>query len=178
MNTTRKGKIARLPQELREQLNRRLQNGELGRPLVDWLNSLPEVRAIVAAKFGGRPIREQNLSEWRKGGYCEWLMQTESVEVARQLAAEAGELTQAGGAISDKLAVLLAARYVVAARNLGRDGGKIDFNMLRALCNDVVALRRGDHDAARLEIERRRMDLIQSPWSPPAEPKATPRAGA
>src|SRR6266568_3205109 len=38
-----KGKIARLPLAIREQLNRRLQDGEIGRDLVVWLNSAPEV---------------------------------------------------------------------------------------------------------------------------------------
>ena len=48
---TRVGKIARLPRALREQLNHRLQDGELGRRLVDWLNASPEVKAVLAAEF-------------------------------------------------------------------------------------------------------------------------------
>jgi len=137
--------------------------------LADWLNSLPEVRAILAAEFGGKPIREQNLSEWKKGGYREWLLQQESVEVARQLATEAGELLAAGGSLADKLAVWVTARYVVAARNLGNGNpGAIDFATLRAFCSDLVALRRGDHSAARLELERQRMASAQtvSPSTP------------
>src|SRR6266436_6472801 len=43
-----KGKIARLPLAIREQLNRRLQDGEIGRDLVVWLNSAPEVQADFA----------------------------------------------------------------------------------------------------------------------------------
>ena len=39
---TRNGKIARLPLEIREQLNRRLDDGEQGQPDLDWLNALPE----------------------------------------------------------------------------------------------------------------------------------------
>src|SRR5713101_7111978 len=41
-----KGKIARLPLAIREQLNRRLQDGEIGRDLVVWLNSAPAVQAV------------------------------------------------------------------------------------------------------------------------------------
>ena len=37
----RTGKIARLPDDIREQLNRRLNDGEKGKKLVMWLNSLP-----------------------------------------------------------------------------------------------------------------------------------------
>jgi hypothetical protein len=52
---------------------RPVSEGEQGKRLVAWLNALPEVRAIIATEFGGKPIREQSLSEWRKGGYRDWL---------------------------------------------------------------------------------------------------------
>ena len=41
---TRNGKIARLPLAIRQQLNLRLQNGELAQD-PSWLNQLPEVQA-------------------------------------------------------------------------------------------------------------------------------------
>ena len=44
MSEIRNGKIARLPYKIREQLNVRLQDGELGTRLVDWLNGLPEAQ--------------------------------------------------------------------------------------------------------------------------------------
>ncbi|MGP8238342.1 MAG: hypothetical protein ACLQVW_23420 [Limisphaerales bacterium] len=42
---TRNGKIARLPLAIRQQLNLRLQNGELAQDRLSWLNHLPEVQA-------------------------------------------------------------------------------------------------------------------------------------
>ena len=63
MSGTRNGKIARLPHMVREELNRRIRDGEEGKKLVAWLNGLPKVKAVVAAEFGGKPISEQNLSE-------------------------------------------------------------------------------------------------------------------
>jgi hypothetical protein len=48
---TRNGKIARLPQPSREQINRRLENGEEGKQIAEWLNTLPEVRSLTAAEF-------------------------------------------------------------------------------------------------------------------------------
>ena len=50
-NRTRTGKIARLPKAVREELNRRLQDGEPGTQLVEWLNSLPQVQRVKALKF-------------------------------------------------------------------------------------------------------------------------------
>ncbi len=69
---TRIGKIARIPHHLREELNQRLANGEIGKNLLAWLNALPEVQKIMAELFGGRQITHQNLSEWRHGAYAEW----------------------------------------------------------------------------------------------------------
>ncbi|MGO8698578.1 MAG: hypothetical protein ACLQVY_12755 [Limisphaerales bacterium] len=56
---TRNGKIARLPLAFRQQLNLRLQNGELG-------------RAVLATHFAAKPIDESNLSDWKQGGHLEW----------------------------------------------------------------------------------------------------------
>jgi len=74
--------------EIREQLNTRLADGEPGEPLgigaggksrkeasrlVEWLNSNPDVMKVMAEQFEGRPITDNNLSEWRAGGFEEWL---------------------------------------------------------------------------------------------------------
>ncbi|HEX5218423.1 MAG TPA: hypothetical protein VFZ59_02560 [Verrucomicrobiae bacterium] len=66
---TRNGKITRLPPEIRAQLNRRLHDGESGVRLVEWLNGVEQVRQVLTEDFGGREISEQNLSEWKQGGY-------------------------------------------------------------------------------------------------------------
>jgi hypothetical protein len=69
----RHGKVARLPAQIRLQLNRRLREKEPALSLLPWLNSLPEVQAILSEKFGSRPINKQNLSQWRRGGFRDWL---------------------------------------------------------------------------------------------------------
>src|SRR6266446_3873145 len=104
MNLTRNGKIARLPLAVRQELNRRLDEGEQGKELVAWLNGLPEVQAILAAEFGGKPIREQNLSEWKQGGYRDWLAKREALEVAERLGEDATEWNAEGrGTLTDTL---------------------------------------------------------------------------
>ena len=57
---TRRGKIARLPQSIREQVNRRLENGVEGKQIVEWLNGLPKVKAVMAAQFDGQPVNNSN----------------------------------------------------------------------------------------------------------------------
>jgi hypothetical protein len=160
MNRTRNGKIARLPLALRQELNRRLDEGEQGKKLVAWLNGLPAVQAIVAAEFGGKPIREQNLSEWKQGGYRDWAAQQEALEIAQRLGEDATEWNAEGRAsLTDTLALWLAARYAVATRRVAETGGREGWRLLREMCGDIVELRKGDHTAERLQIERQRLEL-------------------
>ena len=158
---TRNGKIARLPREMREQLNRRLQDGEPGNRLVEWLNGLPGTQRVLTEEFQGREISEQNLSEWKHGGYRDWLARQETLAHARELAGEAVELTEAvEGSLTDHLAVVLSARYaqLVAGWN-GETSEEFrrKARVLRTLCQDIVELRRGDHSAARLKLEQERL---------------------
>lgn len=161
MNLTRNGKIARLPLEVRELLNKRLQDGEQGKKLVEWLNSLEEVQAVMDSEFGGRPINEQNLTEWKQGGYRDWLALQEAREVMARLEEETEECDQGGPTPGETLARWLAARYAVATRRLLETEGPEQWRLLRELCGDVVALRRGDHSAERLEIEKKHLNAYE-----------------
>ena len=89
---TRNGKIARLPRQVRHHLNCRLEDGEPGKQLVEWLNGLPEVQEVLKLRFGGRPFSEQNLSEWKQGGYQDWLKLQESLYLVQRLAEQAEDL--------------------------------------------------------------------------------------
>jgi hypothetical protein len=97
---TRNGKIARLPYSIRDTLNRRLHNGESGAKLVKWLNGLPVAQEVLAEEFGGRPINEQNLSEWKQGGFEDWLRHQETREWVQNLADESADLEQIAGDFS------------------------------------------------------------------------------
>jgi len=159
---TRKGKIARLPQPIREQINRRLQNGEEGKQIAEWLNGLPEVIAVLAAEFDGQPISDVNLSNWKLGGYRDWEAQQEALEAVCRFGGDAAELSQAaGGQLADQLAVCLTARIAVALQRPPADGADPaeQLRLLRELCADLVALRKGDHNAQWLRIEREKLDL-------------------
>ena len=156
---TRVGKIARLPRAIREQLNRRLEDGESGVNAVAWLNAQPKVLAVLQAEFGGRPVNEQNVSEWKLGGYVEWQKHQETLAFARELTDNAKELTEATGpSLADAVSPLLAGRYAAILSTLSAVTGERaeDWKMLREVCSDLVALRRGDHSAERLRIDRDR----------------------
>src|SRR3954465_3070041 len=94
MNTNRIGKIARLPRSVRERLNERIEDGEPGPVLVEWLNSLPLTQGIVRDYFDGREITEQNLGGGRRGGCVEWQRHLERRARVREFLAEAEELEE------------------------------------------------------------------------------------
>jgi hypothetical protein len=157
----RTGKIARLPNALREQLNERLLNGEAGAPLGAWLNSLPEVQSVLALQFKGVPIREQNLSEWRKGGYQTWL----ESKAFRQDLTEFQETVLglqgvAQDGLTNQLAFFLAAQLVKQLKRLESvPEGEQKAKVWRELTAALVALRRGDLEQERIRVQQEKLGL-------------------
>jgi hypothetical protein len=70
----RNGKIAHLPRSIRDLLNERLDRSQPASQILPWLNALEEVQETIKDDFDGAPISEQNLSQWRQGGFQEWLV--------------------------------------------------------------------------------------------------------
>jgi len=158
----RDAKIARLPALIREQINRRLQNGEAGQQIAEWLNALPESTTLMAAEFDGQAISETNLVSWKLGGFRNWEAQQEALATVRQFGADAAELAQAaGGQLADHLSLCLTARIAVAMREpaAGGDDPEKQWQRLRQLCADLVALRKGDQNAQWLRIEREKLEV-------------------
>jgi hypothetical protein len=92
----RNGKVANLPNDIRQQLNLRLLEGETGRELAAWLNALPEVQSILGSQFNSADVSEVNLTHWRQGGYLQWLTERECFDAARALADGDCNLASAG----------------------------------------------------------------------------------
>ncbi len=55
---SRPSKIACLPQAVRDEINRRLTDGQAGASIADWLNDLPEVTTVLRERFGNEPVSE------------------------------------------------------------------------------------------------------------------------
>src|SRR5215469_6602336 len=152
---TRNGKIARLPYDIREELNRRLRDGKSGPALLKWLNDDPECGDVLDEEFDGRPITKQNLSEWKQGGYKEWVRQQESRERVQVLMEKAVGLEQdAGGmAIADRLGTLLAAELAVAMEQLDEiKDPKERWGRVKDIARELYRLRREDHHARKLRM--------------------------
>ena len=162
---TRVGKVARLSRVLREQLNRRLQDGETGKRLVGWLNTLPEVKAMLAVEFNGRVISEQNLSEWKTGGYRDWEKHQEQRALLLQLAEAAEDLEAADntGRLNRHLSVVLAADLAQTTREVLAQTSDVK-NRLEYVGQAVgkfAQLRREESNAERVRLLRERWQAEQ-----------------
>jgi len=147
MNTTRNGKIAQLPVAVRDELNRRLDDGESGPRLLAWLNALPVVQALLDSR-SWRPINPPNLTAWRQGGYRDWRADLE----ARALS---GSVTPKAQDLSRSRVLLLASQCFVATNQVEAVGqGKEHWRMLRKLCGEVSRLRE-------MELSLRRQSALQ-----------------
>jgi hypothetical protein len=83
----------------------------------------------------------------------------EAKSVLAAMMAEVRELKQAaGGSITDAVADWLAPQYLLAAREKldGTEGAR-RWEILRLFAQDWATLRRGDHSAARLVLDRERL---------------------
>ncbi len=162
---TRTGKIARLPNQIREQLNPRLHDGHKAKSILPWLNALPEVQSVLQAEFDGRPITPGNLTEWKNGGYREWHASQQALQFFRDLHDEDGlghkSLT---GPLAAKLAHWAALHFAAIAHSVvsAEDDPLIKWDRLRQLGIDIARLRRGDLHQERLSLERDRLALEQS----------------
>jgi hypothetical protein len=169
------GKIARLPENIREELNKRIRGGQLGPQLLPWLNGLAEVRGVLTEFFNGQDISAQNLSDWRNGGYAEWEERQERsyvrVERIRELSRMSMKLAMAnGGNLSEGAASILGGSILELLEqveelksstegNEGNEGRiKAAAEALDSLTNAVARLRRGDHDAKMLQQNDKRLE--------------------
>jgi len=76
----------------------------------------------MAEQFEGRPITDGNLSEWRAGGYEEWLTLDSFLNETRVISENAGQVA-ATGITSDQLRIVLLAHHA-AFEEPGDHAGK------------------------------------------------------
>jgi hypothetical protein len=156
--STRNGKIARLPRDIRDELNRRLDNGEGESALLPWLNALPAVQAVLAVQFGASPVSQQNLTKWRQGGYQHWLKQHEHNQIVRELAQHAGEFASHPGAsgLANNMSTVLMVELAVSANAACKEpaGPAERCERLRELLHTVSEVRREDCRAGRLALNQ------------------------
>ena len=150
-----------MPNQVREELNRSIQDGKEGKELVEWLNSLPEAQEVLRREFKGTAINEVNLSHWKTGGYQDWEEKEETVEAVGRLGADFEEINaSAKGKLSEQLGYCMMARLAVGLHRLGRFAEDPDKELEREreLCRNLVALRRGEQNSEWLKIDWEKLE--------------------
>lgn len=156
---THNGKIGRLPEKTRNELNQRLADGEPAAPLLQWLNARPEVRDLLARRFHAEPVSEQNLTNWRAGGFLRWQQHQTRCELLREMVADGESLEEqtyhSYSEIGRRLSVLFAADFALSARELlaTLTGPAQRCQHLQAVLRTLQPLRREDYLAERLRLQ-------------------------
>ncbi|MGB8356433.1 MAG: hypothetical protein WCD79_21220 [Chthoniobacteraceae bacterium] len=160
----RNGKIARLPYDLREKINFMLQAGLTAKIVLEAINGMPKVKELLDKFFLGNSLTEQNITNWRQGGYQEWLVGRDAKSVVNQMREEAmclnSEALVGGGPITDTLATVMAARYatIIAKLDLNPQADvSRELEVFRNIIRDIRDLRKGDHTATRLRQREARL---------------------
>jgi len=152
---TRTGKIARLPAALREEINRRLEDGQKSKTILPWLNGLAEVKAVVDAEFAGNLITKHNLSEWKTGGYAAWAEGRRLRQSVGTFLEDAASLeTVAGDQLTEKMGTMMAATMADQMLRLqtmpeGIEKAKI----WKELRISLLALRKSELDELRFRLK-------------------------
>jgi hypothetical protein len=150
------GKIARLPADLREQLNQRILNGQKGSEILAWLNELTPVKEILAAHFHGRPIQSQNFSNWRADGYQRWLRQKQNVGSVKDVRQFAADIIQAGvDGLTSASAALASAKMLQFLETL--DPATTTPGDLAKCAAAIAILREKEQNDARIKIAQHRL---------------------
>jgi hypothetical protein len=150
------GKVARLPNTIREQLNQRLSDGQTGIEILAWLNELPVVKRILAAQFEGAPITERNLVNWRKIGYARWLQKQEPIQELKWLGEAASDFSRAGaGKLAHGAAALAAAWLLDYMRRVPPD--KCSPADLTRISFAATCLQKGAQADAQLKLAEKRI---------------------
>jgi hypothetical protein len=171
---SRTGKIARIPRKIRTELNERLDNGEEAKSILAWLNDMPQVDDVLRDHFKGALITEQNLSEWRQGGFREWAFRQQFIEHACETFDAAGEMDAAMDTplLAGHLAALVATRYAALLNHWdGLPSPEFEqaARLLRGLTRDIALLQRTLQEAERYkrqhqkEVEDQKKDRLTAP---------------
>jgi len=172
---SRTGKIARLPQAIRQRLNERLADGEPHQILVAWLNEHAVVRERLDRFHGGRPITEQNLSDWKAGGFRDWERHQETRGMLREFLSESEELSAELGEeellerATTSVAFVLMRLFNEA---LATESGPEQRQAVLQIGRELNRMRRVSHERQRVQL------LVERAHRPSNEPPEHPMSWA
>jgi hypothetical protein len=104
LSSRRNGKIARLPKATRDMINCMLDDGLPYKVIIDELGE------------AGEGLNHQNLTNWRQGGYQEWVKDQQRIDRTRAHTENAIDLLRETGGTTNAATVVEAGNMVGAAQ--------------------------------------------------------------
>ena len=150
------GKIASLPADIREEINTRLYNGQHGPEILPWLNGLPPVKEILAARFAGAPVNDPNLSSWRASGYRRWLAEQKDLAAIKNLGKHAADMANAAGGGICRGAAAIASGKILEFLQKTPDDNATPEELIK-LTTAAAHLLKGEQNGVRLTIAHERL---------------------
>jgi hypothetical protein len=167
-----KSKIASLPSDIREEVCRRLHNGQGGPQILPWLNTEAAVLRVLEDRWNNEAVTPQNLSDWRKNGYQDWLEKNERQNNLRVLTKwalrEATDIS--AGRISDASVAMVAGSVlemvqvaedpVAAIEQIEAVSRMVSAREQVTLAKENAAIRKAANDLRQQEVDmsRERME--------------------
>ena len=131
----------------------------MGPTVLPWLNSLPEVRAVLERDFAGVEVSPANLSNWRAKEYEKWCEDQLRVQQIGQLADLSFRLAEAsGGNLSEGAVAVAGGQILDVLENIADLPVVTDKGdprpSLTALIESITLLRGTEIATSKLGIER------------------------
>ncbi len=156
---SKRGKIARLPARIREEVCRRINDGESGKKILPWLNSLPETKQLLEEDFEGVRVNDMNLTNWRHTGYAQWLTRRHNVERTKELAKYAADQARAnGGSIAEGGVSIAAGKLLELLETVDeKTGQELPVGQIIEVTQALASLRTADQNDVRLAQNDKRL---------------------
>lgn len=140
----RRGKIARLSYETRERINAMLRDGASGPAIAAWLMNKHKVS-----------VNQTNISNWRHGGYQDWLKQQAYLDQVRERAETMRRKIEADGGQGLDHSIFDVA-CTLADADISPEKAA---SALAALKVAVVSGQRIELDARKVDLSREKLEL-------------------
>jgi hypothetical protein len=122
---------------------------------------MPEVQAVLAQSFNGRPLKRQNIDEWKHGGYRDWLHHRQLLEQQRELAADAKDLSDTADGAAESLFGILTLNYADLLMNRDKETPE-EFEKKRKelslVSQDISRMHRCHINTRRVEVQEARLE--------------------
>jgi hypothetical protein len=149
-------KIARLPHDIRNQLNQRLLDDQSASITLPWLNGLPAVQKILAAHFDAKPVNAPNLTHWRQTGFQRWLKKQEPLAIIQELSEDAADFFRAGrGRIASGAATIASSHVLEFLRSIPPE--KRSTADLAKIISSISTLIKIEQASGRLKLAEKRV---------------------